>query len=70
MSTIHEIEAAAEALPIGEKEELFRFLAARLGSKSTENAAFQPSDLRAFAGVLTLREEPLSYQNRARSEWS
>ena len=30
MSTLAEIEAAAEAPPLEEKEELFRFLAARL----------------------------------------
>lgn len=30
MSTLIEIEAAAEALPLEQKEELFRFLAARL----------------------------------------
>ena len=35
MSTLLEIEAAAEALPPEQKEELFRFLAARLHHSDT-----------------------------------
>lgn len=35
MSTLAEIQAAAEALPPKQKEELFRFLAAQLRSEAT-----------------------------------
>jgi hypothetical protein len=40
MSTLIEIEAAADALPLEQKEELFRFLAGRLreAEKSTRKA--------------------------------
>ena len=69
MSTLAEIEAAAEALPPDEKEELFRFLAARVRPGGSGGAASKPTDLRAFEGVLMLREEPMEYQSRARSEW-
>jgi hypothetical protein len=40
MSTIDEIEAAADALPVSQKEELFRFLAARL--REAGNGGRQP----------------------------
>ena len=36
MSTLAEIEAAADALPREQKEELFLFLAARLGAGTAE----------------------------------
>lgn len=36
MSTLAEIEAAADALPESEKKELFSFLAARLGRVASE----------------------------------
>ena len=36
MSTLIEIEAAADGLPSGEKEELLRFLAIRLRQERTE----------------------------------
>ena len=36
MSTLAEIEAAADALPREQKEELFLFLAARLGAGTVE----------------------------------
>jgi hypothetical protein len=68
MSTLTEIEAAVETLPLEQKEELLRFLAARM-RPMTEMPPSMPTDLSAFDGVLTLREEPMDYQNRVRSEW-
>ena len=36
MNTLSEIEAAAEALPLEQKEELFRFLATRLRASEAQ----------------------------------
>jgi hypothetical protein len=69
MSTISEIEAAADALSTEQKRELFLFLAARLHSDESKPPQSRPTDLHAFEGVLTLREDPLEYQSRARTEW-
>ncbi|MEI6278329.1 MAG: hypothetical protein WCQ16_02960 [Verrucomicrobiae bacterium] len=69
MSTLAEIEATADALPMGQKEELFLFLSERLRSAESALTASAPIDLSAFEGVLTLREDPMDYQNRARTEW-
>jgi hypothetical protein len=69
MSTLQEIEAATEALPPEQKRELFQFLAAKLQSDERDLPPSKPTDLSAFEGVLTLREEPMEYQSRARAEW-
>jgi len=69
MSTLAEIEAAADALSMSQKEELSQFLSARLHSEGSALTASAPIDLSTFEGVLTLREDPMDYQNRARSEW-
>jgi|GEM_PF-5530332 len=69
MSTLAEIEATADALPMGQKEELFLFLSERLRSAGNALTTSAPIDLSAFEGVLTLREDPMDYQNRARAEW-
>ncbi|HZE56438.1 MAG TPA: hypothetical protein VE031_01165 [Chthoniobacterales bacterium] len=66
MSTLAEIEAAAEALPVEEKQELIRFLTSRLnGEKPTE----QQTDLAAFSGTVKLPQDPLAWQQRVRGEW-
>jgi hypothetical protein len=66
MSTLAEIEATVEALSVEQKQELLRFLAARVnGDRTTQ----QPSDLGEFAGTLHLREDPLTWQQRVRGEW-
>ena len=66
MSTLAEIEAAAEALPLEEKQKLIRFLTSRLnGEKPTE----QQTDLAAFSGAVKLPQDPLAWQQRVRGEW-
>jgi hypothetical protein len=66
VSTLAEIEAAAEALPLAEKKELLQFLAARINGALLSQA---PADLAAFAGTLRLPEDPLAWQQRVRGEW-
>lgn len=69
MNTLAEIEAAVEKLAQTEQAELLRFVATRLRSAESNLSAARLTDLHAFEGVLTLREEPMEYQSRARSEW-
>jgi hypothetical protein len=66
MSTLAEIEAAVDALPLEQKQELLRFLASRVNG---EREAKRPSDLAEFAGTLRLSEDPLAWQQRVRGEW-
>ena len=65
VSTLAEIEAAAEALPLEQKQELLRFLASRVND---DGKAKGPSDLFQFAGTLRLSEDPLAWQQRVRGE--
>lgn len=67
MSTLAEIEVAAEKLPITEKEALIVFLTARLQKDRT--ALSQGRSLGEFSGVLRLCEDPLAWQQRVRGEW-
>jgi len=66
VSTLAEIEAAAESLPLEQKQELLRFLAARLNGGPEAKHRF---DLAEFAGTLRLSEDPLAWQQRVRGEW-
>jgi hypothetical protein len=67
MSTLTEIEAAAEKLPVSQKEALIEFLTARL---RRERIDLRPqNDLAEFSGVLRLAEDPLAWQQRVRGEW-
>jgi hypothetical protein len=66
MSTLAEIEAAADALPLEQKKELLRFLASRVNG---DRKAKGPSDLAKFTGTLRLSEDPLAWQRRVRGEW-
>lgn len=66
MSTLAEIEAAADALPLEQKRQLLEFLAARVNG---ENTPERRTDLREFAGALRLSEDPLAWQQRVRGEW-
>jgi hypothetical protein len=66
MSTLGEIEAAIEALPLEQKQELLRFLASRVNGADTENNL---TDLTQFAGAIRLSEDPLTWQRRLRDEW-
>jgi hypothetical protein len=67
MSTLTEIEAAAEKLPVPQKEALIEYLTARVRRERT--ARPPQNDLAEFAGVLHLAEDPLAWQQRARGEW-
>jgi len=65
--TLTEIEAAAEKLPVPQKEALIAFLAARV---QRERTARRPkNDLAEFSGVVRLAEDPLVWQQRVRGEW-
>ena len=66
VSTLAEIEAAADALPLEQKKKLLQFLAARVNGEQ-ENKA--PTDLARFAGTVRLPEDPLAWQQRVRGEW-
>jgi hypothetical protein len=66
MSTLGEIEAAADALPLEQKQELLRFLASRVnGDRQAKNLG----DLTDFVGTIRLPEDPLAWQQRVRGEW-
>ncbi|PYK26404.1 MAG: hypothetical protein DME59_07835 [Verrucomicrobia bacterium] len=66
VSTLAEIEAAADALPLEEKKKLLRFLESRVNG---DGATRGPGDLAKFAGALRLTEDPLAWQQRVRGEW-
>jgi len=66
VSTLPEIEAAADALPLDQKRKLLEFLAARLNGGQKKN---HPTTLNEFAGALRLSEDPLAWQQRVRGEW-
>jgi hypothetical protein len=66
MSTLAEIEAAADALPLEQKKELLEFLASRV---TGESGAKRPSDLAEFSGALRLSEDPLAWQRGMRGQW-
>jgi hypothetical protein len=67
MSTLTEIEAAAERLPVPQKEALIEFLTARVQHERT--SAPPQSDLAELSGVMRLAEDPLAWQQRVRGEW-
>jgi hypothetical protein len=67
MSTLTEIEAAAEKLPVPQKEALIEFLTAQLQRERT--AGPSQNDLAEFSGILQLSEDPLAWQQRVRGEW-
>jgi hypothetical protein len=66
MSTLQEIEAAADALPLDQKKKLLDFLVSRVNGGSPRRG---PTDLREFASALRLSEDPLAWQQRVRGEW-
>ena len=62
MSTLIEIEAAADTLPMEEKVELVRFLTSRIQSPNAEVSSQPKSLLGAWQGMVTFHEgweEPL-----------
>jgi len=64
MSTLAEIEAAADALPLEQKKKLLEFLASLVNGESGSKRA---SDLAQFAGVLRLPESACVAATRG--EW-
>lgn len=66
MSTLTEIEAAADALPPDQKQKLIRFLTSRLNG---ETPAEHQADLTTFSGAIHLSQDPLAWQRRVRGEW-
>lgn len=66
MSRLAEIEAAADALPLEQKQKLLQFLASRVNG---EQETKRPGNLAEFAGALRLSEDPLAWQRRVRGEW-
>jgi len=66
VSTLAEIEAAADALPLEQKKKLLEFLASRVNGESGSKRA---TDLAEFAAVVRLPEDPLAWQQRVRGEW-
>jgi hypothetical protein len=67
VSTLAEIEAAADALPLEQKKELLQFLLLRVNGQAV---AGRPTDLLEFSGVVRLSEDPLAWQQRMRTEWN
>jgi hypothetical protein len=67
VSTLGEIEAAAEALSLEEKRKLLEFLASRVNGESEPK---HPTNLAEFAGAVRLPEDPLAWQQRVRGEWA
>jgi len=66
VSSLAEIEAAAEALPLDQKRKLLEFLISQVNG---ERATTPPTDLAKFAGTVRLSEDPLVWQQRMRGEW-
>ena len=67
MSTLTEIEAAADALPLEQKKKLLQFLAARVNGELRNKV---PTNFAQFAGTIRLPQDPLAWQQRVRGEWS
>jgi len=68
MSTLAEIERAADELPAPEIEQLIEHLAARLQRERAGRVRKQ-TNLAEFSGALRLAEDPLVWQQRLRAEW-
>ena len=68
MSTLAEIEEAAELLPPRQKEELIHFLSERLRRERMAHAG-KPGDLAIFSGAVRLPVDPLAWQQECRAEW-
>lgn len=67
MSTLAEIEAAAEKLPVPQKEALIERLAAQV--RQERSVPHPLRNLAEFSGVLRLSEDPPAWQQRVRGEW-
>ena len=68
MSTLAEIEQAADTLPAPQIEQLIEHLAARLRREQAGKLRSR-TNLAEFSGALRLAEDPLAWQQRLRAEW-
>jgi hypothetical protein len=66
MTTLAEIEAAADTLPPEEKQKLIRFLISRMNG---ETPAEQQTDLSGFSETIHLSQDPLAWQRQVRRQW-
>jgi hypothetical protein len=67
MSTLTEIEAAADKLPVPQKEALIERLTLQV--RQERSAGHSQGNLAQFSGVLHLDQDPLAWQQRVRGEW-
>ena len=67
MSSLAEIEAAAEKLPVPQKEALIERLTIQV--RQERSARNPQGNLAQFSGVLRLDQDPLAWQHRVRGEW-
>jgi len=68
MSTLTEIEAAADTLPPKQREALVRYLTEHAPQPSASRAVAS-KDLTEFSGTVQIHEEPLAWQAAIRDEW-
>lgn len=68
MSTLTEIEAAADALSPEQQEALIKYLAERVKQRRATDAP-GCRNLAEFSGTIRLREDPLAWQTAIRDEW-
>ncbi len=68
MSTLAEIERAADELPAPQVEQLIEYLAARL-RRERAGKARKHTNLAEFSGALHLTEDPLARQRRLRAKF-
>ena len=68
MSILTEIEAAADALPLKQREALVRYLTEHVPQPPASRPA-SSRNLAEFSGIVHLREEPLAWQSAMRDEW-
>jgi hypothetical protein len=67
MISLAEIEAAADKLPVPQKEALIERLTMQV--RQERSARHPQGDLAQFSGVLRLDQDPLAWQQRVRGEW-
>jgi hypothetical protein len=67
MSSLAEIEAAADKLPVPRKEALIERLTIQV--RQERSAPHPQGDLAQFSGALRLDQDPLAWQQRVRGEW-
>jgi len=68
MSTLTEVEAAADALSPKQREALLKYLTQRPPPPQAPRKT-KRSTLAEFSGTIRLREEPLAWQSSVRDEW-